>query len=82
MFVISKRLVMISGAFLALFTAFFTVIVATRSLPKTATVSPAFKIVIDAGHGGVDGGVSGRNTGISESEINLEVASRINLSLM
>jgi len=31
-------------------------------------------IVVDAGHGGTDTGVSGRNTGIHESEINLAIA--------
>lgn len=31
------------------------------------------KIVIDAGHGGIDGGVVGRKTGVKESDINLEM---------
>ena len=37
---------------------------------------PAMKytIVIDAGHGGIDGGAVGKKTGITESEINLEYA--------
>lgn len=32
------------------------------------------KIVVDAGHGGIDGGVSGRTTGIKESDLNLAIA--------
>ena len=32
-----------------------------------------FVVVLDAGHGGVDGGVVGKNTGTKESEINLEM---------
>ena len=32
------------------------------------------KVVIDAGHGGIDGGVVGRKTGKKESDINLEIA--------
>ncbi len=37
---------------------------------------PAVKytIVIDAGHGGIDGGAVGKKTGVTESEINLEYA--------
>lgn len=33
----------------------------------------ALTIVLDAGHGGVDGGVSGRKTGVKESDVNLDV---------
>lgn len=35
---------------------------------------PTHTIVIDAGHGGRDGGAVGINTGVSESELNLEYA--------
>lgn len=31
-------------------------------------------VVIDAGHGGIDGGVSGTKTGVKESELNLEMS--------
>ena len=31
------------------------------------------RIALDAGHGGVDGGVSGRTTGVKESDLNLEI---------
>lgn len=36
--------------------------------------SAAPTIVIDPGHGGADGGVSGKNSGIAEAEINLEIS--------
>ncbi len=36
------------------------------------------RVVVDAGHGGIDGGVSGRKTGVKESEINLAIAFRLN----
>lgn len=39
-------------------------------------------VVIDAGHGGIDGGVTGVNTGIKESEINLAVAKCLKSFLM
>jgi len=32
------------------------------------------RIVIDAGHGGVDGGVVGKRTGVKESDLNLEIS--------
>lgn len=43
-----------------------------------ATAAAAFdeglKIVIDAGHGGIDGGVMGRRTGVKESDLNLSIS--------
>ena len=35
------------------------------------------KIVLDAGHGGVDGGVSGVLTGVKESDLNLSVVKKL-----
>lgn len=43
--------------------------VQTSSMPK-----PEYTIVIDAGHGGRDGGAVGKSTGVSESELNLKYA--------
>ncbi|MCQ2399484.1 MAG: N-acetylmuramoyl-L-alanine amidase [Clostridia bacterium] len=39
-----------------------------------ADADSTVKIIIDAGHGGVDGGVSGVKTGVKESDLNLEYA--------
>ena len=36
-----------------------------------------YTVVIDAGHGYPDGGATGINTGVCESEINLEIAKRL-----
>ena len=46
-------------------------IFATR---KTNSPKPEYCIVIDAGHGGRDGGAVGKTTGITESELNLKYA--------
>ena len=43
--------------------------------PRTvAAVNDALRIVLDAGHGGIDGGVTGKETKVKESDINLAVA--------
>ena len=39
--------------------------------------SAAYTVVIDAGHGGVDGGVVGSVTGVKESDLNLEMAEEL-----
>lgn len=41
---------------------------------KTMSPKPQFAIVVDAGHGGVDGGAVGSQTGITENELNLQFA--------
>ena len=43
-------------------------------LAQTAAGSPRMTIVIDAGHGGIDGGVVGRETGVKESDLNLSLS--------
>ena len=39
--------------------------------------SQTFTVVIDAGHGGIDGGVLGVNSGVKESDINLDIAKKL-----
>ena len=41
---------------------------------RVSTTQKPLSIVIDAGHGGVDGGVEGKQTGVTESEVNLSIA--------
>jgi len=56
-----------------------------RALVKTVNVTVGamgeaenpLKIVLDAGHGGVDGGVSGIKTGVKESDINLSIVMKL-----
>ena len=49
-----------------------TTVQANRYIPKLK-----YTIVIDAGHGGIDGGVAGVNTKVKESELNLKVAKKL-----
>ena len=43
-------------------------------LPSSTMPKPTYVVVIDAGHGGRDGGATGVKTGVSESELNLKYA--------
>lgn len=52
----------------------FTFGVCFFALARTATSARRMTVVIDAGHGGVDGGVVGIETGTKESDINLALA--------
>lgn len=46
-------------------------------LIKETSIKENYIVVIDAGHGGIDGGASGVNTGAKESEINLIIAKKM-----
>lgn len=45
--------------------------------PVTGNEPNKITIVLDAGHGGIDGGVCGSQTGIKESEINLAIVKKL-----
>lgn len=46
------------------------------SVPVFAVTRPMC-VVLDAGHGGIDGGVVGRETGVKESDVNLAVTMKL-----
>ncbi len=48
-----------------------------RATQATAVTADGLTIVVDAGHGGSDGGAVGTNTGVKEAGLNLMVASRV-----
>lgn len=76
MYIIKKKTI-ISLVLVLTFIAFslcFGFIVKTNADDSKAL---GYKIVIDAGHGGVDAGVSGVNTGVKESELNLKVSKKL-----
>ncbi len=47
---------------------------ALNAQPVSAFLDGSMRIVVDAGHGGIDGGVSGRRTKKKESDLNLAIA--------
>lgn len=57
-----------------------TFLLCLTSLKSGNTVSAKISktiVVLDAGHGGVDGGVTGRTTGVKESELNLLIVKKL-----
>ena len=49
----------------------------TKAQAVFSSADENMKIVIDAGHGGVDGGVQGIKTGVKESDLNLSIAKKL-----
>ena len=47
------------------------------SLPAPVAAQSSFRIVIDAGHGGIDGGVVGVTSGVKESDLNLSITLKL-----
>lgn len=67
---IKKKTILIILSVLVAFASIISVLaITTSSMPK-----PEYTIVIDAGHGGRDGGAIGKTTGVTESELNLKYA--------
>ena len=69
---------MIITASMAVIMAFVTAVaLCVRALRAPVSVfsesSSKMKIVLDAGHGGIDGGVTGVRTGVKESDLNLAI---------
>ena len=52
--------------------------VKTLYSPKAVSaMDDSLRIVLDAGHGGIDGGVVGKKTGVKESDLNLSIVYRL-----
>ncbi len=54
---------------------------ALNARPVAAFSKGSMRVVLDAGHGGVDGGVAGRVSGVKESDLNLQITMELKAAL-
>lgn len=73
MIVLKKKILCVLSV--VLLGVFFAVILAGFS--QGVSGQKGLVLVIDAGHGGIDGGVVGKNTKIKESDLNLQIAKKL-----
>ena len=80
MLVIKRRSVLIITALLVTAIAFLVCFGALST--TTNALIKRIVVVLDAGHGGVDGGVIGVSTGVKESELNLSITKKVQKHLV
>ena len=71
-----KILIAVFACFSLIFLAFFWV----KKVLLTASANVHYNslvVVIDAGHGGIDGGVNGKISNVKESDLNLDIAKKL-----
>lgn len=76
MFGIKKKNLVVISVFLVTILA-FVFCFGVLAIRPTVEIPDKVRIVLDAGHGGVDGGVSGVNTLVKESDLNLIIVKKI-----
>lgn len=77
MFILKRRSILIISVLIITVITFLYCFSAISAKPIGETSANKIKIVLDAGHGGVDGGVSGVTTGVRESDLNLSVVKKL-----
>ncbi len=76
-----KTFLGISMAFVVFFAALGVCLRALFTAQPVSAFENGMIIVLDAGHGGVDGGVVGKKTGIKESDLNLTIVYKLKTEL-
>ena len=78
MFVVKfKKLLLI----VLLSVGFLLTVICVPTAVKATSPKPSYTVVVDAGHGGIDGGVQGVHTGVYERELNLSIAYKVKAEL-
>ncbi len=77
MIVLKRRSILIISVLIATFLTFVLCIGALYEKPIGNASVNKVRIVLDAGHGGIDAGVTGVLTKVKESELNLKVVKKI-----
>ena len=77
MFVFKKKKLIVISVLLATVLTFILCISAIVNKPIGEASANKIRVVLDAGHGGIDGGVIGVVTGVKESELNLKVVKKL-----
>lgn len=77
MFAIKRRNLIIISVLIITAMTFIICFSAISARPVGEASSTNIKVVLDAGHGGIDGGVSGVYTGVKESDLNLSVCKKV-----
>ena len=76
MFVIRKKTLLAAAVFMGALFALILCVAALSASPAAGGERQTLKVVIDAGHGGIDAGVTG-STGVKESDLNLQIARQL-----
>ncbi len=82
MIVLKKRSIIIVSMLLLTAITFIVCFSALVSVGAGEASATGIKVVIDAGHGGIDVGVCGVKTGVKESEINLSISKKLERYLL
>ena len=75
MLVIKKKILIITGIFMIIVLSLITALSISYGSVKVPEYN--ISVVIDAGHGGIDGGALGISGNVYESDINLEIAFKL-----